>query len=123
LPQRLLHLLALGNVTNVALNDSGLGAQSIDVADKLHGNGAAVFGFKGEIFIADVLFILQFGERELAFLDVFEWPNFPECRSQQFFERVTQQINQEGIGVCYRSRLRVEDQDSIFGGLEEAAIS
>jgi hypothetical protein len=37
--------------------------------------------------------------------------------------RVAQQINQEWVNVGYLSRMRVENQDSVFGGFEEPPIS
>src|SRR5208337_3779138 len=122
LVQRILRLLALGDVTNVALNDPRPTTQSIDVADKLHGNGLAVFGFKRERFIADILSFLQLYKSQLAFLDVFERPNLPESCPNKLVIPEAQQIKQEWVNVCYLSCLRIENQDSIFGGFEEPAI-
>ena len=69
--------LALGDVADVALNDFEV-AGLIDMADKLHGQVAAIPGFQRQVFIADKPILAQALQHRLIGLDALEQIKFPD---------------------------------------------
>ena len=108
---------ALRDVANVALDHvarTGL----IHVADKLHGNLAAVLRFQRQVFVADIPVLLQLLELGLVGHDVLERAKFPDGCSDQFAMGKAQQLDQERVHVADSPRVGFENQDAILRGFK-----
>ena len=66
---------------------------------------------------------MQFSHRRLARLDVLEQPDLPEFLPHELFRRVTKQFGDERVGVGDRGGVGIEDQDAVFGRLEQPTIA
>ncbi len=86
-------------------------------------NEFAQRGFQGQIVVADVLLFLEFLKHFFGGRHVFEGAQVPEALVEKFFLGVPQQFDQEGVDVDDLARGGVENQDSVAGRLEQAAVA
>src|SRR5476651_1855203 len=99
-------MLALGDVPDVALNYLFV-TSLIDVADKLHGNFAAILRFQGKVFIADIPVLLQQLEHGLIGHDVLERTKIANGLADHFVEGKAQQLAKERICISDASRGKI----------------
>ena len=121
-PQRPLRLLALSEVTNVALNDL-MAVFLINVADKLHFPTLSFFGLELQFLIADIAFFAQFSKRVLARLHILEQTDFPEFPTHEFVARVTQQLQREWIHISDFLVDCIENKDAVSCGFKEPPVA
>ncbi|OGQ78621.1 MAG: hypothetical protein A2289_09985 [Deltaproteobacteria bacterium RIFOXYA12_FULL_58_15] len=117
--EKLLGPLPLGDVSNVALDHPGR-VHRVEVADKLDLHAPAVFGLKRQVIVADVPALM---ESRLRGSNVAEGPDLPEHLPQEVLPGKAQQVEDEGIDVHNLAAVGVEDQDPIFGALEEPPVA
>ncbi len=115
-------VLAVRDVANVALNDS-LARDQVDVAHEFDVPLLTPLRFQREILVADVLVVLQLPEGDLALGDIFELADFPERLAQHLVVGVPQHVGEIGVDVGDLSAFRIQNQDPVFRGLEETAVS
>jgi hypothetical protein len=120
-PQRL-YRPAIRDVADIALNHFYVTCL-IQVADKLHGNLAAVFRFQRQVFVADIPVLLQSLQHGLIGHEVFERANFSDRLADHFPVRITQEFDQERIHISDASRVNVQNQDAILRRFEQPPIT
>ena len=113
LPQR--------DVADVA-EDLFASADLIHIADKLHGNAAAVLRDQRQIFIPNVAFRLQSREHDAVAFAVLWRAEVPDRPADDLRVRKAQQLDQERVRIVDASGLAIEDQDAIARRFEEPAI-
>ena len=69
-------MLAGSDVANVALDDT-LSVDQIGVADKFHVDPLAAFGLQRQIFVTDVVVLLQYAERFPGAFNIDERTDIP----------------------------------------------
>src|SRR4030065_1432682 len=98
LPKVILCFLAIGDVSNVALNHSRA-IHPVDIADKLHMPVPLPFGFQRQIVVTDILLLLQFPESAPAGGDIPEGADFPEHLAEQLGVGIPPQLLGGGVWV------------------------
>ena len=112
-----LHPFALRDVADVALDHVAV-AGLIHVADKLHGNLAAVFRFQRQVFVEDIALLVQLLEPGLIGHDVLERAQFPDGCADQFVVGKTQQLDQEMVHISDSPRVGSQNQDAFLRRFE-----
>ena len=115
LAELLLGKLAIGDIPDIALDDSGAGIQRIDVADKLNFNLPSIPGFERKIFVPDILTGLQFFKGNFREELVLEESDIPEVFSKEVWRRIPEQDLDERVGIDDLPGLMVQDQDPVLG--------
>src|SRR5664280_2534105 len=107
---------------DTALNHLAL-AHRIEVADELHVNAPPVRGLQRQVFITDVLLLLQFQEVGLVRHDALEEPEVPDVLPQELLAGEPQHLGQERIHVDDYAGVCLEDQNAVLGSLEQTAVA
>src|ERR1044071_8694733 len=87
-----------GPGTDVTLNNS-FGADGVNVTDKFDLDFPAGFGDERQVFVPDVLILLQHLEGCFVRGDVLKSANLPEPQPEHVFKWILKQIEQKGIYV------------------------
>ena len=117
-----LRLHALGDVTDVAVDDAGV-VQRKRIADKLHVDVAAIAGFKLQTIVVNVVPCLELSESCPGTDDVLERTKIPDDLPQKVRVRVAQQSHQERIDINHLSGVGIENQDAILGRFKEPPVT
>ncbi len=118
----LFRVFALRDVANIALDHVAV-AGLIHVADKLHGDVAAIPRFQRQVFIADIPFLLQSLQHDLVRLDVLERTQFADGFADHFVAGKAQQLEKEGIHIIDAAGRNIQDQDAILRRFKQPAIT
>ncbi len=95
----------------------------IHVADKLHGDLAAIPRFQRQVFIADIPFLLQLLEHGLVGHDVLERTKFPDGFADQFAAGKAQQLDQERVHIADAPRVGFQNQDAVLRRFKQPPIT
>jgi hypothetical protein len=74
-----------------------------------------------QVFIADVLIVLELLEGLFVGRDVLELSDFPELKTDDFPKGKIQEIDQKRICVDDLACFAIEDENSVLGRFEEPA--
>src|SRR5450756_546695 len=98
-------------------------AHRIEVADELHVDAPPVRGLQRQVFITDVLLLLQFQEVGLVRHDALEEPQVPDVLPKELVAGEPQHLGQECIHVHDHAGVSIQDQNAVLGSLEQTAIA
>jgi hypothetical protein len=95
----------------------------IDVADKLYCDRLPALCHEWQMFISNIIVILQSLERIPGGGYVLERTHLPDISPTNGFIRKIKQLQQEGVDIDHLSRSGIENQDAILGRFEEPTIT
>ena len=109
--------LALGNITNVTLDNLD-SITIIGITHEFDLDPLPFYCFEREVFVADIAFRLQFREHFLALRDVRERADLPKLLAQKLRMGIAEHSDQIGIDVLDLGGIGIQQQDSIQGGFK-----
>ena len=115
----ILRMLALRDVTNVALNNFFV-THLIHIADKLHGDFATVSRFERQVLVTDVPMLLKSLQHGLVGLHVLKWTKLTNRLPNHFISGEAQEFYQERIHVGDAPRVDIQNQDAVFCRFKQA---
>jgi len=116
------HGATCADVTDIALNDT-YAIDEIDAAHEFDVKLLSLCRLHRQVFIADVIILLQLMKPLLVYLYVFEEAQLPDVLALAHFKRIAEQVGDVRIGVDHHAGLGIEDQNAVFGRFEQAAIA
>ncbi len=110
------------DVADVALDDFFI-VFLVDVADEFDGDVAAVAIEEGEILVANAAEFHEGDHCGFIFGDITEDADLPEFLTDEIGEGVTEEVEDEAIGIDDFSGIGIEDEDAVVSGFEETAVA